>query len=120
MFLESAKMKLAPLAIFAAIVGFALIFTPVFLLSGGTVAIGQSTNFSPVFGTGLINASQKTDASYNVLVAGALTTSVNESGGQVQDYSSGGLLLGPSLVVVIGVAVAIIAYFVIRKNPLGL
>lgn len=113
-------MKLATLAIFALIVGFMLTFTPVFLLSGGTVAMGQSTSFSSIFGTGSINASQKTDASYNMVVAGALTTSVNESGGQAQVYSNGGLLLGPSLVVVVGVAVAAIAYFVDRKGLIGL
>ena len=118
--MECVKMKLAPLAIFAAIVGFALIFTPVFLLSGGTVATGQSTSFSPVFGNGLINVSQNTNATYNILVAGALTTSANESGGQTQGLSNGWSLFGPSLVVVVGVAVAGIAYFIVRKGLMGL
>lgn len=113
-------MKLAPLAIFAAIVGFALIFAPAFLLSGGTVTTGQSTSFSPIFGNGLINASQNANATYNILVAGALTTSANESGGQAQGLSNGWSLFGPSLVVVVGVAVAGIAYFIMRKGLMGL
>jgi hypothetical protein len=108
-------MKLAPLAMFAVIVGFALVFTPVFLLNGGTVTVGQWTSFSPS-GSGLINASQKANVSYTIVVAGALTTSANESGGQVQGYSNGWWLLGPSLVMVVGVAVSAIAYFIIRKG----
>jgi len=112
-------MKLAPIAIFAVIIGFALIFTPVFLLSSGTVTMGRSTSFSQG-GTSSINASQKANASYTIVFAGALTTSTNESGGQAEVYSNGWLLLGPSLVIVVGLAIAAIAYFIMRKGMIGL